>query len=549
MLEGVVRFPPEFAQKYREKGYWEDRTIASHFADWFAEYADRTAIIDGDKTATYREVDERSTRVALNLLDLGFKPLDRVVVCLPNVIEFAYLYFAFQKIGVIPIMALPTHRYLEVSQFVEISQAKACFVPAKARDYSFTDLVTRLREEQDCLEMGIVYGPPQEGFMTIDELLENEPAATQADIDVIEIDPEDPAVFQLSGGTTGIPKLIPRSHNDYICNTKYAVAATETGPDKVLLDILPIGHNLPLACPGMQGFMMTGGTVVFAQSTRGEVLFPLIEKHKVTHVHCVPALLIRWIHDPVFGDYDLTSLDYIQSGGQRLQPEVRKRTYELLPQVFVQENFGMAEGMLFFAQKHHEESVRMETVGFPVSDDDEVMLLDEEDKVVPFGEVGELCCRGPYTLRGYFGSPEHNERAFTPDGFYRTGDLMRQHPSGAYLVEGRKKDLINRGGEKISAEEIENLILRHPAVKNIACIAMPDAILGEKMCACVIPVEGKSLTLEELIAHLESFELARFKLPERLELMDDFPLSPFGKVSKKTLVEDITAKLEAEAAG
>ncbi len=126
---------------------------------------------------------------------------------------------------------------------------------------------------------------------------------------------------------------------------------------------------------------------------------------------------------------------------------------------------------------------------------------------------------------------------------------MRQHPSGAYLVEGRKKDLINRGGEKISAEEIENLILRHPAVKNIACIAMPDAILGEKMCACVIPVEGKSLTLEELIAHLEGFELARFKLPERLELMDDFPLSPFGKVSKKTLVEDITAKLEAEAAG
>ncbi|MEK9644253.1 MAG: AMP-binding protein [Alphaproteobacteria bacterium] len=549
MLEGVVRFPPEFAQKYREKGYWEDRTIASHFADWFAEYAERTAIIDGDKTATYREVDERSTRVALNLLDLGFKPLDRVVVCLPNVIEFAYLYFAFQKIGVIPIMALPTHRYLEVSQFVEISQAKACFVPAKARDYSFTDLVTRLREEQDSLEMGIVYGPPQEGFMTVDELLENEPAATQADIDAIEIDPEDPAVFQLSGGTTGIPKLIPRSHNDYICNTKYAVAATETGPDKVLLDILPIGHNLPLACPGMQGFMMTGGTVVFAQSTRGEVLFPLIEKHKVTHVHCVPALLIRWIHDPVFGDYDLTSLDYIQSGGQRLQPEVRKRTYELLPQVFVQENFGMAEGMLFFAQKHHEESVRMETVGFPVSDDDEVMLLDEEDKVVPFGEVGELCCRGPYTLRGYFGSPEHNERAFTPDGFYRTGDLMRQDPSGAYLVEGRKKDLINRGGEKISAEEIENLILRHSAVKNIACIAMPDAILGEKMCACVIPVEGKSLTLEELIAHLESFELARFKLPERLELMDDFPLSPFGKVSKKTLVEDITAKLEAEAAG
>lgn len=547
MLEGVVRFPPEFAQKYREKGYWEDRTIASHFSDWFAEYADRVAIIDGDKSVTYREVDERSTRVALNLLDLGFRPLDRVVVCLPNVVEFAYLHFAFQKIGVIPIMALPTHRYMEVTQFVEIAQARACFVPAQARDYSFTDLVTRLIAEHDCLEMGFVLGPSQDGFGAVDELLTREPTATEADIAAIEIDPEDPALFQLSGGTTGIPKLIPRSHNDYICNTKYAVAATETGPDKVLLDILPIGHNLPLACPGMQGFMMMGGTVVFAQSTRGETLFPLIEKHRVTHIHCVPALLIRWIHDPAIGDYDLSSVEYLQSGGQRLQPEVRKRCYELLPNVFVQENFGMAEGMLFFAEKHHEEAVRMETVGFPVSEDDEVRLLDEDDQIVPFGEVGELCCRGPYTLRGYFGTPEHNARAFTSDGFYRTGDLMRQHPSGAYLVEGRKKDLINRSGEKISAEEIENLILRHPAVKNIACVAMPDPILGERMCACIIPVDGKTLTLEELIAHLESFELARFKLPERLELMDDFPLSPFGKVSKKILVEDIAEKLAAEA--
>ena len=546
MLDGVVKYPPEFAQKYREKGYWEDRSIASHFGEWFSEYADRTAIIDGERVVTYKELDERSTRVALNLLDFGFMPLDRVVVCLPNVVEFSYLYFALQKIGVIPIMALPTHRYLEVTQFVEIAQAKACIVPAKARDYSFTELVERLLKEHECLKVGLVLGQAQEGFVTFSELLEREPEATQADIDAIEIDPEDPAVFQLSGGTTGIPKLIPRTHNDYICNTKFACAATETGPNKVLLDILPIGHNLPLACPGMQGFLMKGGTVVFSQTTRGEALFPLIEKHRVTHIHCVPALLIRWIHDPKIEEYDLSSLEYFQSGGQRLQPEVRRRTYDLVPNVFVQENFGMAEGMLFFAEKHHEESVRMETVGFPVCEDDEVRIVDEEDRVVPFGEVGEMCCRGPYTLRGYFGTPEHNARAFTVDGFYRTGDLMRQHPSGAFLVEGRKKDLINRGGEKISAEEIENLVLTHSAVKNVAIVAMPDPVLGEKMCACIIPAVGETLDLEELIKHLESFELARFKLPERLELMEDFPLSPFGKVSKKILVEDIAAKLDAE---
>lgn len=547
MLDGVVRFPPDYAAKYRAKGYWEDRTIADQFADVFARWGDKVAIIDGDEQVTHRQLDERSTRLALNLLDLGLRPLDRIIVQFPNVVEFAYLYFALQKIGVIPIMALPSHRYREVSQFTEIAQARACFIPDRARDFDFADMVERVRKEQPCLEFGIVLGEGRSGFTSMDELLNKEPSATEADIAALEIDPEDPAVFQLSGGTTGIPKLIPRTHNDYICNSKLASKVTEVGPDKVLLDILPIEHNLALACPGMQGFLFHGGTVVLDTSVRGETVFPLVEKHGVTHIHVVPALLIRWINDPTIGDYDLSTLEYIQSGGQRLQPEVRKRTKELIPSVFVQENFGMSEGTLMFVQKTDPEPVRMETVGFPVCEDDEVRLVDDDDREVPFGEVGELCVRGPYTLRGYYGVPEHNARAFTADGFYRSGDLMRQHPSGAYMVEGRKKDVINRGGEKISAEEVENLILMHPAVQNVACVAMPDPNLGEKMCAYVILRDGQTLTFEDLLAHLEAQEVARFKLPERLEVVDEFPLSPFGKVSKKTLVEMITEKLEAGA--
>jgi 2,3-dihydroxybenzoate-AMP ligase len=236
----------------------------------------------------------------------------------------------------------------------------------------------------------------------------------------------------------------------------------------------------------------------------------------------------------------------IQSGGQRLQPEVRLRTKELIPSVFVQENFGMAEGLLMFVRPDDPEDARLETVGRPLSPDDEVRIVDDDDVEVPFGEIGELCCRGPYTLRGYYGVPEYNARAFTTDGFYRSGDLMRQHPSGNYMVEGRKKDLINRGGEKISAEEIENLILSHPAVQNVACVAMPDPVLGERMCACVIPRAGQALTFDGLVAFLLDKEIAKHKLPERLELLDDFPMSTFGKVSKKTLVELVAQKLEAE---
>ena len=258
----------------------------------------------------------------------------------------------------------------------------------------------------------------------------------------------------------------------------------------MLLDVLPLAHNLPLACPGMQGFLISGGTVVLSTTVRGEDVFKLVQANKVTHIHVVPALLIRWINDPTIGNYDLSSLEFIQSGGQRFQPEVRRKTKELIPSVFVQENFGMAEGLLMFVRKDDPEDVRMETVGLPISPDDEVRILDDDDNIVKFGEVGEFCCRGPYTLRGYFGTPEHNVRAFTSDGFYRSGDLMQQHPSGRYMVEGRKKDLINRGGEKISAEEIENLILTHPAVQNVACIPYPDDVAGRAHVRLHHPEEG-----------------------------------------------------------
>ena len=546
MLEGVVRFPPEFAACYRAKGYWEDRSLTDTFEEAFAKYADRVAIVDRDQSVTYAQLSQRAERMALNLLDEGLKPLDRVVVQLPNVVEFAYLYFALQRIGCIPIMALPTHRYREMSQFVELSGAVACATPDRTRDFDYTNLIRRIRDAGGTLRWGIILGDAPEGFLSLTDLIHRATKRSPEELKGIAIDPEDPAVFQLSGGTTGVPKLIPRTHNDYIYNTKAAVAVTGVGADKVLLNVLPLAHNLPLACPGLQGFLLSGGKVVLATTTRAADIFPLIERHRVTHIHVVPALLIRWINDLSIKQFDLSSLEVIQSGGQRLQPEVRRRTKELIPSVTVQENFGMSEGMLMFVRLDDPEDVRMETVGRPISPDDEIRLVDEEDNEVVPGEVGEFLARGPYTLRGYYRAPEHNARAFTSDGFYRSGDLMRQHPSGNYLVEGRKKDLINRGGEKISAEEIENLILTYPAVQNVACIPMPDPVLGERMCACVILRTGRELTFEELVAFLNKQEIAKHKLPERVEIMDEFPMSAFGKVLKKDLTERITQKLKQE---
>ena len=547
MLEGFVPFPDEFKEKYRDLGYWVDKPLREEFAERFRIYSDKIAIIDGETELSYSQLDYLSTNLALNLLDLGLKPLDRVVPQLPNIKEFPILYIALQKIGCIPIASLVTHRYTEISQFVNISGATTCVVLDKDREFNFLEMVSRVAKESETLEHIIVSGDAPAGTHSLSELIETPASRSVSDLEKIKIDPLDPAVFQLSGGTTGIPKLIPRTHNDYAYNSKQAGVVTEVVADSSLLRVLPIPHNLPLACPGMQGFMFQGSKVVLSTSAAAKDVFGLVEKHKITHIHVVPALLIGWINDPSIGDYDLSSLKMIQSGGQRLQPEVRLKTRGLIPSVFVQENFGMSEGVIMFIRRGDPEDVLLETSGRPVSPDDEIKILDEDDNEVKPGDVGEFCVRGPYTLSGYFGVPEHNAQAFTTDGFYRSGDLMRMHPSGNYIVEGRIKDLINRGGEKISAEGVENIILQHPAVKNIACVPMPDERLGERMCAFVVTQKGRSVNFEELISFLQAKEIAKFKLPERLELIDELPVSTFGKVSKKLLTELISEKIIQEA--
>jgi 2,3-dihydroxybenzoate-AMP ligase len=543
MLDGVIAFPADFAARYRAIGYWQDRPLIDGFREVFEKFATRIAVVSAGDEITYAQVDERSTHLARALLDLGVRPLDRIVVQLPNVAEFVYLYFALQKVGAIPILALPVHRRREVSQFAGISDAIALAVPARARGFDYIAMAQTVMADHPALRLCLVQGAGPErlpdGFVSIEELLAGPSSASADALAAVRIDPADPAVFLLSGGTTGIPKLIPRTHNDYLCNSRLAASVCDIGAGAVLLLVLPIEHNLPLACPGLQGFLLSGATVVLGAGSSPQDVFALIERHRVTHIHVVPALLIRWLNDPSLDRYDLSSLRVIQSGGQRLQPEVRHRAEAALPGCFIQENFGMAEGLIMFVRSDDADEVRRETCGRPVCPDDEVKLVDADGIEVAPGEVGELIVRGPYTLRGYFRSPQHNARAFSADGFYRSGDLLRLHPSGNYVVEGRRKDLINRGGEKISAEEVENLILGHPSVLNVACVPYPDDVLGERMCACVVLKPGGSLTLDGLVEFLGAFEMAKFKLPERLEILDSLPLSGFGKVSKRELADQL----------
>ena len=538
LLEGVTPFPSEFADRYRAAGYWEDHSMAFHFAEVCARYADQIALTANGEHITYRQLEERAERLALHLLKLGLRPLDRFVIQLPNTPEFVYLYLALQKVGVIPVMALAAQRYNEIQHFVKLSDAVGYAIPDRMGDFSFADMATRVQGEHENLRWIFVAGHTDHpDWLALNELLETESGLPHEHLEEITIDPLQPALFQLSGGTTGVPKLIPRTHNDYIYNSKAAAAINDIQPNDALLTVLPLAHNFPLACPGIQGFLLHGARTVLSTSTRPADMLKLIEQERITHVELVPTLLIRLLDDPTLKERDLSSLRIINTGGQKLQPEVKMRAEALIKGCKVQEVFGMAEGLLCYVRLDDPDELRYETAGRPVSPGDELRLVDETGNDVPEGEIGELLVRGPYTLRGYFRNPEHNARTFTSDGFYRSGDLMRRHPSGNYIVEGRKKDLINRGGEKISAEEVENLLLAHPAILNAACVPMPDPLLGERMCAFVMLRPGKALTLEEVTQFLLQKDIAKFKLPERLEIVSELPLSKVGKILKQELIQ------------
>jgi 2,3-dihydroxybenzoate-AMP ligase len=319
----------------------------------------------------------------------------------------------------------------------------------------------------------------------------------------------------------------------------------DIGPDTVYLAVLPVSHNFALASPGIQSVLQVGGRVVLTDSTAPADAFRLIQQERVTHTALVPALTMRWLDAPERERFDLSSLRVLQVGGAKLNPEPAQRVRPMLG-CQLQQVFGMAEGLLNYTRLDDPDEEIVTTQGRPCSPDDEVRIVDEEGHDAPAGEAGELLTRGPYTIRGYYNVPEHNQRAFTPDGFYRTGDIVRWSPGGNLIVEGRAKDLINRGGEKISAEEIENLVLAHPGVFNAAAVAMPDPVLGERTCVYVILRPGARLTFEELVSFLQSQQIAKFKLPERLEVVDKFPLTSVGKVSKKDLRDDIAQKLAAE---
>ena len=549
MIEkGFIGWPDEFGQRYRADGYWQDATIGEILDDRFDRFATRTALIGDDGIHySYAEIGRLATRLALHLSKSGFKTYDRIIHQIPNSPESVLTFLGILKAGAVPIMTLPPHRESEIAHFASLANARGYAIASRVRDFDFQELAEVLQKRGLLEAVFVCGGVPRPGFHSIDDFLSDPIEKTVAAGIIPRPDPDLPAVLQLSGGTTGMSKLIPRTHNDYAYNFLRSAEVCGLDEQTVMLMAVPQAHNFAFACPGLLGILATGGCEVIASSTATDHLMRLIQQHRVTHFVAVPTMILGLLDHPDRHLYDLSSLKMILTGGSKLNPEVALR---LRPELGceVQQVMGMAEGPLYWTHRDDPDEIALHTQGRPQSPADEFRIVDPETGVdVAPGEVGELWCRGPHTIRGYYRADEHNAKAFSADGFYKSGDLVRLHPSGNIVVEGRNKDCINRGGEKISAEEIENHLIAHPCVLNCAVVAMPDQLFGEKCCAFVVLAPDTSLTLEALGEFLlRERKIARYKLPERLEILEALPLTNVGKLNKKMLREIVLQRMEAD---
>jgi 2,3-dihydroxybenzoate-AMP ligase len=533
-LRAPATWPAPDAERYRAAGLWTGETFGAFLHARAQRFGARTAVVGGDERWTYAELDARATALAEGFAGLGIAPGDRVVVQLPNIPAYVEVLFALWRAGALPVFALPAHRRMEIEAFCATAEAAAVVTVdrhagfdhgALARDVR--DVVPPVRHVILASELAALRGPSRRVLW--------EPAASAV------------AFLQLSGGTTGTPKLIPRTHDDYLYSVRASAEICGLGPESVYLCALPAAHNFPMSSPGILGVLHAGGTVVLAPSPDPHTAFGLIEREGVTVTALVPPLLLAWLDARASSGggadaHDLSTLQLLQVGGAKLAREAARRVGPAFG-CRLQQVFGMAEGLVSYTRLDDPEDLVVGTQGRPISaEHDEVRVVDEAGVDVPAGAVGHLLTRGPYTIRGYYADADPG--AFTADGFYRTGDVVRQLPSGHLVVEGRAKDQINRGGEKIAPDEVEDHLLAHPAVHDAAVVGVPDERLGERSCAVLVARDpGAPPTAAEVRRFLRARGVAAFKVPDRVEVVGAFPQTGVGKVSRRELRAAVAASL------
>jgi 2,3-dihydroxybenzoate-AMP ligase len=556
--KGVVPYPADLVGRYRANGVWGSRTIPQELIATAERVPQNVALATVDTRWTYSELVAHVDAIAAGLVRTGLKPGNAVILQVTNSALGVAAFYGILRAGLVPVCTLAIHRGAEIRQIAAQTGAVVHLVQADAPKFDLVAFALEMRVEVPALGTLLTIGATaDQAGRRLEEFVARAPTTQEiAQLDAIARDTDlgAPAIFQLSGGTTGIPKVIPRLHEEYWYNGRST--ANWWGLDETdrLAFALPLAHNAAIANSLFASHSI--GAALVLGIPAADVLLPLMAREHATWTLLSPGLMIDFQKHPEFGAAFMNVRTLVISAARLDRPlfnELEGRG------IHVTQAFGMTEGMFLFTPSTGSADMRAGSIGIPISPLDEIRLYEPETEVeVAPGEPGELCVRGPYTIRGYYNAPERNAEAFTADGFYRSGDIAihRQFEDGrSYSLEGRVKDLINRGGEKINAEEVEIALMAHPSIADVALVAMPDSRLGERGCVFVVLAPGTAgIELDEMCQFLERAGLAKFKWPERIEVIELLPRTQIGKIAKALLRDQVvggigTPRMDPSAVG
>jgi len=545
-IRGFQPYKPEDVEKYVKYRWWLGLTWGDMFDKATDLYPRKEALVDDTARFTYHELREKVDRLAIGLMRLGIRERDFVLLQVPNWHEFIFAFFALQKIGAIVVLLVARHSLSEVSYLSNLTNPVAWIGPDHYKKTDYLPMLQQVMGGNKGLRHIIsVRSPGSRDFTPLEKLIE-ESALTGSSLEALAArrpDPMEVSIILPTGGTTGAPKAVPRTHNDYIANVEYHTRAWEVTSNDVMLTAAPVSHAQAIHnCVG--GAFFHCARYVITDSTDAADICSVIEREKVTAFPTVPALIQRIVSLENLKDYDLSSLTRLYAGGAPSTPELVRSVYEKIGCKFVNA-LGSSEGPAAMSRLDADIETICNTVGEKDCPYTQVRIVDQHLQDLPPNKEGELITKGPTIFSGYFRSEEENKNVFTEDGFFRTGDLAKIDEKGIMTITGRIKETILRGGETLSAIGIERLVSSHPAVAEVAVIGMPDKALGERICAYVKLKEGARLSFEELATYLKGIGASVLQLPERMEIIDAMPLTKVGKTDKKILKEDIAKKLGA----
>jgi non-ribosomal peptide synthetase component E (peptide arylation enzyme) len=544
LLDGFTPYRTEDVERYRRLGWWSGLTSGDILDRAADRYPDKEAFVDDTTRLTFGQAREKVNRLAISLMNLGIEPTERVLVQLPNWNEFVYVYFALQKIGAIDVLLIDRYRPYEINHLIRLTGATAWVLPWKYRKTDYLPVIKEvLKESPQMKNVILARGGDQKDYFSLEALIENA-ELTKKNLSALaqkRPDPMQVAHMGPTGGTTGLPKVVPRTHNDLICSSEYAARAWEMDAKDTCLLVGPIGHDLTFT-KGFLGSVLTYGKTVFLDSTDLEDICRTIEKEKVTALVWVPTLARRLVGFEGLVNYDLTTLKKMHCGGGASLPDLIKDVREKLGCTFFN-GYGGTEGQTTLTRSDDDLEILLTSVGKPTCPYDSYKVIDRDGKELPANTPGELLIKGPGVFTGYYRNPEENEKMFDKDGYFKTGDVATMDGNGNVTLVGRIKEMINRGGESISAVEVEKLIADHPDVVLVAVVPMPDPEMGERICAYIQPRPGARLHFDDILSFLKGRKASVLHFPERIELIDAMPFTKAEKIDKMALVKDIGEKI------